>query len=141
MPADQNNLLWVDMEMSGLNPDTDKVFEVAGISRVETVNLPGQPIRWQDYGGMLALFRLSQYVRSVIYPSEAVSVRREYDSDYPVKVPPCKPGDVIQQGRMLMIVLDKLPDGAKRIEHDGPIELEGPDGTYKIVPAETKHVP
>ena len=29
MAADQNNLLWVDMEMSGLNPDTDKVLEVA----------------------------------------------------------------------------------------------------------------
>ena len=29
MTADQNNLLWVDMEMSGLNPDTDKVLEIA----------------------------------------------------------------------------------------------------------------
>ena len=29
MAADPNNLLWVDMEMSGLNPDTDKVLEVA----------------------------------------------------------------------------------------------------------------
>src|SRR4051794_6134690 len=29
MAADQNNLLWIDMEMSGLNPDTDKVLEVA----------------------------------------------------------------------------------------------------------------
>jgi oligoribonuclease len=29
MAADQNNLLWVDMEMSGLNPDTDKVLEIA----------------------------------------------------------------------------------------------------------------
>ena len=29
MPADPNNLLWVDMEMSGLNPDNDKVLEVA----------------------------------------------------------------------------------------------------------------
>ncbi len=29
MPQDANNLIWVDMEMSGLNPDTDKVIEVA----------------------------------------------------------------------------------------------------------------
>ena len=29
MAADPNNLLWVDMEMSGLNPDTDRVLEVA----------------------------------------------------------------------------------------------------------------
>ena len=29
MAADPNNLIWVDMEMSGLNPDTDKVMEIA----------------------------------------------------------------------------------------------------------------
>jgi oligoribonuclease len=29
MPQDPNNLIWIDMEMSGLNPDTDKVLEVA----------------------------------------------------------------------------------------------------------------
>lgn len=29
MAADPNNLVWIDMEMSGLNPDTDKVLEVA----------------------------------------------------------------------------------------------------------------
>jgi oligoribonuclease len=29
MTADSNNLLWIDMEMSGLNPDTDKVLEIA----------------------------------------------------------------------------------------------------------------
>jgi oligoribonuclease len=29
MAADPNNLIWVDMEMSGLNPDTDRVLEVA----------------------------------------------------------------------------------------------------------------
>ncbi len=26
---DDNNLIWVDMEMTGLNPDTDRVIEVA----------------------------------------------------------------------------------------------------------------
>jgi oligoribonuclease len=26
---DDNNLIWVDMEMSGLNPDTDRVLEIA----------------------------------------------------------------------------------------------------------------
>jgi oligoribonuclease len=29
MAADPNNLLWIDMEMSGLNPDTDRVLELA----------------------------------------------------------------------------------------------------------------
>lgn len=29
MAQDPGNLIWIDMEMSGLNPDTDKVLEVA----------------------------------------------------------------------------------------------------------------
>jgi oligoribonuclease len=29
MAQDQNNLLWIDMEMTGLQPDTDKIIEIA----------------------------------------------------------------------------------------------------------------
>ncbi|MDE2387496.1 MAG: oligoribonuclease [Betaproteobacteria bacterium] len=29
MAQDNNNLIWVDMEMTGLNPDTDRIIEVA----------------------------------------------------------------------------------------------------------------
>ena len=29
MPQDASRLIWIDMEMTGLNPDTDKVIEVA----------------------------------------------------------------------------------------------------------------
>ena len=29
MPQDQNNLVWIDMEMTGLEPDTDRVIEIA----------------------------------------------------------------------------------------------------------------
>ncbi len=29
MAQDQNNLVWIDMEMTGLNPDTDRIIEVA----------------------------------------------------------------------------------------------------------------
>jgi oligoribonuclease len=29
MAADQNNLIWIDMEMSGLVPDTDRILEIA----------------------------------------------------------------------------------------------------------------
>ena len=40
MPQDPNNLIWIDMEMSGLDPDTDKVLEVAIVvtdSQLQTV--------------------------------------------------------------------------------------------------------
>ncbi len=29
MPQDQNNLIWIDMEMTGLSPDGDRIIEVA----------------------------------------------------------------------------------------------------------------
>lgn len=40
MPQDPNNLVWVDMEMTGLSPDTDRIIEVAVVitdSRLTTL--------------------------------------------------------------------------------------------------------
>jgi oligoribonuclease len=40
MPKDQNNLVWLDMEMTGLSPETDRILEVAVVitdSQLNTV--------------------------------------------------------------------------------------------------------
>jgi oligoribonuclease len=40
MPQEPNNLVWIDMEMSGLNPDSDRILELALVvtdSRLNTV--------------------------------------------------------------------------------------------------------
>src|SRR5258705_12552613 len=41
MAQDQNNLLWLDMEMTGLDPDTDRIIEIAIVvtdSQLNTVS-------------------------------------------------------------------------------------------------------
>ena len=40
MAQDQNNLVWLDMEMTGLNPDTDRIIELAVVitdAKLDTV--------------------------------------------------------------------------------------------------------
>lgn len=111
-----------------IDPDcTNKTFEVPGIARIDTTSLAGQRVRWQDYGGMLAMFRLSQYTRSIILPSELVSITATTDIGGPAKIPELAFGDVVQLGRMLMVKIDRVPDGATPIN---PADFQGPDGMY-----------
>ena len=39
MAQDQNHLIWLDMEMTGLNPDTDRIIEVAMIITDSQLNV------------------------------------------------------------------------------------------------------
>ncbi|AXK40343.1 oligoribonuclease [Crenobacter cavernae] len=39
MAQDSNNLIWLDMEMSGLNPDADRIIEVAMIATDSQLNV------------------------------------------------------------------------------------------------------
>ena len=52
MAQDPNNLIWIDMEMSGLNPETDRILEIALVvtdSRLDTVaEAPVMVVRQPD---------------------------------------------------------------------------------------------
>ena len=39
MAQDNNNLIWIDMEMSGLSPDTDRIIEVALVITDSQLNI------------------------------------------------------------------------------------------------------
>ncbi len=44
----------------------DRTFEVPGVIRLDCVGLNGKAFDWRHYGGPLALFRLSQFVRRTV---------------------------------------------------------------------------
>jgi hypothetical protein len=49
-------------------PCQDKQYEVPGILRLDTTGLQGKRFEWQDYGGPIALYRLSEFVRTRVLP-------------------------------------------------------------------------
>ena len=39
MPANANNLIWVDLEMTGLNPEKDRIIEIAMVVTDSNLNM------------------------------------------------------------------------------------------------------
>jgi oligoribonuclease len=46
MPLDPNRLVWIDMEMTGLKPDTDRILEVALIVTDHELEVVAEPAVW-----------------------------------------------------------------------------------------------
>jgi oligoribonuclease len=46
MPQDANHLIWIDMEMTGLNPDADRIIEVALVVTDGSLNVVAEAPVW-----------------------------------------------------------------------------------------------
>jgi oligoribonuclease len=46
MPADPNNLIWIDMEMTGLQPDSDRIIEMALLVTDSQLNILAESPVW-----------------------------------------------------------------------------------------------
>lgn len=78
---------------------------------------------------MLALFRLSQFVRSKILPSQATDIPLQADANSSGDL---AVGDMVQLGRLLCVKLKDVPEGAVPVNHDAPVEFHTPDGVYSL---------
>ncbi len=84
----------------------DKEFIIDEVISLNTKELDQQPFDWRHYGGLLALFRLSKYVRIQLLGDTDIGKNR--------KIPPPK-NVIYQQGDLILKKIDELPKDAKRI--------------------------
>jgi hypothetical protein len=84
----------------------DKEFVVDDVITLNTKELDQKTFDWRHYGGLLALFQLSKYVRIQLLGDTDIGKNR--------KIP--TPKDVIyQQGDLILKAIDEIPKDAKRI--------------------------
>jgi len=91
-----------------IDPDCrNKVYSIDDIISLDTNGLEGKPFDWRHYGGLLALFRLSKYVR--------INLLGDTDTGKNRKI--SKPNkEIIMQGDLILEQIEKIPDDAVRID-------------------------
>jgi hypothetical protein len=90
----------IDKELQG------KIFRIPNVIEFDTTDLDGTAFDWRHYGGPLALFRLCRFVRFEILKDQGGA-----HQSIPI------PRNVIyQQGNLILRKLDKVPEGAVKVE-------------------------
>lgn len=90
-----------------IDPDCrDKEFIVDDVITLNTKGLDQQLFDWRHYGGLLALFQLSKFVR--------IKILGDTDTGKNRSIPP--PSNIIyQQGELILKKIDEIPKDAKKI--------------------------
>lgn len=91
-----------------IDPDCrNKVYSINDVISLDTTELERKPFDWRHYGGLLALFRLSKYVR--------INLLGDTDTGKNRKIP--KPDkEIIMQGNLILEQIEKIPDDAVSID-------------------------
>ena len=125
MVADANNLIWVDLEMTGLDPETDKVIEIATIVTDKELNIlaEGPVIAIYQTDEQLAIMDdwnqkhhgesgLVERVRSSQYSEDdAIAMTIEFISQYvPQGISPMCGNSIGQDRRFMNRYMPKLED-------------------------------
>ncbi len=84
----------------------DKTYEIESVISFCTVGLHEQPMRWQHYGGPLAIFRFGRFVREVLAEDPLDSNRKK--PDFPST-------EYHQIGRLVFSKVDDVPPGVELI--------------------------
>jgi len=123
MPQDQNNLIWLDMEMTGLNPDTDRVIEIAIVitdSRLVTVvEAPVLVVRQSDAVlDAMDDWNKGTHARSGLIDKVKASMLAEADAErsmldflaqyVPIRISPMCGNSICQDRRFLARWMPKL---------------------------------
>jgi len=98
----------------------NKIYEIQGVISLDTTDLDNKNMDWKHYGGFIALWNLSHWIRINILQDKEQP--RLSNSTY-------TPSHVIQQGRLLINKNVDIPADAERI----PLTIKEIDGKHYAV--------
>ena len=103
--------------------DTDcqqRTFAIDGVISLDTCNLHGKPLEWNDYGGPLAMFQFGKFVRECLLGGKLDPTRRK--RNFPTL-------ECYQQGRLIFPRVDEIPANTTLVASAGQGEtIEPGDG-------------
>jgi oligoribonuclease len=125
MPQDQNNLIWIDMEMSGLSPDRDRILEVALVITDSALNRVAEApvlVVHQDEAVLTGMdaWNQSTHTRSGLVPKVRSSQTTEAEAEsamlaflaqhVPARISPMCGNSICQDRRFLARWMPRLED-------------------------------